>query len=82
MFTHSGEENNNNKGNLKKPMRRCISAFLSIKKKIIPYLVFSLFWGENILADSRRKYLSPTIYFPSFLPTKHTSKKFSFLFSL
>ena len=52
------------------------------QEKIILYLVFSLFWGENILASPKRKYLNPTIYFPSFLPTKHTPKKFSFLFSI
>ena len=45
------------------------------KKKIHPHSIFSSFWEENILVDSRRKHLDPTIYFSFFLPNQTHSKK-------
>ena len=58
----------------------CTWAFLLIKKKFI-LIQFSLYFGENFLVGSRRKYLDPTIYFHSSSPNQTHSKKFSFLFS-
>ena len=44
-------------------------AFLSSKNDI-QFLItfFSPFWGKNFLMGPKRKYLGPTIYFPSFPP--------------
>ena len=54
------------KGNLKKT---CIWAFLSIKKKFIPFIFLP------ILVGLERKHLSPIIYFPSSLSNQIYSKK-------
>ena len=69
------------RGRKKKQLEENIGIFVN-QEKIHPHLVFSPFWRENILMGPGRKHLDPTIYFPSSLLTKHTSKKFSFLFSL
>ena len=65
-----------------KPMCSCTWAFLSIKQPHFLSLVFSLFLGENFWWIQRKNtWISPFIFLPSH-PTKHTSKKFSFPFSL
>ena len=69
------------RGRKKKQLEENMDIFVN-QEKIHPHLVFSPFWRENILMGPGRKHLDPTIYFPSSLLTKHTSKKFSFLFSL
>ena len=51
-------------------------------EKIHFHLVFSPFWGENILVSPRRKQIGPPFIFFPFYLTKYTSKKFSFPFSL
>ena len=43
----------------------------------LQFSFFSPFQGENFLVGPRRKLMGPTIYFPSFPPTKHTQKSFS-----
>ena len=71
-------------GDWMKLMCKCTWAFLSIKKKCIPHLVFFPFWGENILVvDPGRKHSDPTIFFPPLPPTKHPQKCFlSYFLSL
>ena len=71
-------------GDWMKLMCKCTWAFLSIKKKCIPHLVFFPFWGENILVvDSGRIHSDPTIFFPPLPPTKHPEKCFlSYFLSL
>ena len=49
--------------------------FLLIKKKFI-LIQFFLYFGENILVGQGRKYLSPTIYFPSSPPNQTLQKSF------
>ena len=57
-------------------------AFLSIKQPYFLLLVFSPFWGEIFLMDSRRKHLGPTVYFPSSPPNQtHSKKVFLLIFS-
>ena len=83
-----GEEKKN-KGNLKKPMCTCTSAFLSIKKKLCTWAFlsikkkfistqFSLHFGEPVEKKSGPHHLF------SILPTQPNTfqKSFSFLFSL
>ena len=43
-------------------------------------LVFSQFWGENFLVGTGRKHMGPPFIFLSPHSTKHTLKKFLFLF--
>ena len=43
---------------------------------------FSPFWGKNFLVGPGRKYLGPTIYFPSFPLNQTHSKDIFFSFSL
>ena len=66
----------------KKNHLKKIWAFLSIKKKFTP-TQFSLYFGEKIFwwAQGENTWAPPFIFLPSY-PTKHTPKRFSFLFSL
>ena len=60
----------------------CTWAISSFIPQISPYLVFSPFWGENFLVSSGKKHLSPTIFSPLPLPTKHPPKSFPSSFFL
>ena len=68
-----GERGEKKKGNLKKCVH-VLGIFVN-QEKIHPHSVFSLFWRENILVGQGRKYLGPTIYFPSSSPNQTHSKK-------
>ena len=70
------------KSNVDKPMCNCTWAFLSKNDVQFFSSIFSPFQRENFLMGPERKYLSPTIYFPSFPPNQTHSEKFFFLFSL
>ena len=56
-------------------MCKCTWVFSSIKQSHFLPLVFFSFWRENFLVSPERKYLGPTIYFPSSPPNQTDSKK-------
>ena len=67
---------------MKKFIYTCTWAFFFNEEKIHSHSVFSQFWGENILVGPGRKYMGPTIYFPSSLPNQIQFKKvFLLIFS-
>ena len=72
------KEKKKRKGTDELSMCKSTWAFLSIKQLYFLLLVFSPFWGEIFLMDSRRKRLGPTIYFPS-SPSNQTHSKKVFL---
>ena len=75
------KNNNNNKGNLKKPTYICIWAFLSIKKKFIStQFSFTIYFPSSPSNQTHSKKIfisifSPKIFIhPVSLPNKHTLK--------
>ena len=63
-----------NKGSLKKCVCICTGYFCQLRKNSSSFS-FLFHFGENILVDRGRKYLNPTIYFPSSPPNQTHSKK-------